>query len=78
MKVKIKTWDKMLEENKLDRFGDIKGPISYFTRTMEEDMPKNRLINIVRSNNWNAGTRVWSIHDWMIEDDTLEKIIGDL
>ena len=70
----------MIKEVGLNIDGDIEGEIALFTRKMESELPKNRLIEIGEEQEWMGADYKWYIHDWMIDDekDTLEKIIGDL
>ena len=65
--VKIKTWKQMEEEFGTDLLGDIKTEF-FFTKGMEEDMPKNRIIKVYENDNWNG----WHIDNDMIEE-TLEN-----
>jgi hypothetical protein len=67
--VKIKTWDKMVEE-----FGISEGTINClqgFTEEMEEAMPKNRIIVLNSKGvfNWSVGKRKHGINDDMIEEE---------
>jgi len=62
MKVKIKSWEKMVEE-----FGLIGAWINcegIFTDLMEKDMPQDRVIDIPHKDEWNG----WEITEDMIEE----------
>ena len=77
MKVRIKTWDEMEKE-----FGVSRGSIDcscFFTREMENDIPKDRIVELHDSvyNNdikkWDGSDRCFSISEDMI----LEYIAGE-
>jgi hypothetical protein len=83
MRVKIKTWDEMLIGRNLDIDGDIDHPSSCFTIGMEDSMPNDRIIEVDNKDHWKKDSHTWTIEEWMIsseviEDDTLERIIGDI
>ena len=66
MKVKIKTWEKMVEEFGLDFWGWINCE-GIFTDLMEKDMPQDRIIDIHYEDEdicWNE----WEITEDMIEE----------
>ena len=62
MKVKIKTWNEMLEGNSLDVDGDITLTNHKFTTNMEILLPEDRIINVVE-NLFFIG-----VFNWFIED----------
>lgn len=66
MKVKIKTWDAMHKEFGITNNGNIHCRY-YFTTMMEEDLPKNRIIEVI--DEW------WN--NWAISDDMIEEIIEE-
>ena len=66
--VKIKTWEQMEKEFGLNLLGNI--DCEYvFTSAMEEDMPLDRIIEVINEN-WNG----WGISEDMI-DSVIEEII---
>ena len=71
--VKIKTWNKMVEEFGLISMNSIDCE-NFFNDDMEEAMPKNRIIVITKSIDdiyyWNG----WIISDDMIEEEYSRKI----
>lgn len=76
MKVKIKTWDKMEEEFGLDPCDDINCN-STFVSSMEEEMPEDRVIEVIKSGNsyhWTTGENEWELI-WEISDDMIEQVI---
>lgn len=77
MKVKIKTWKQMEEEFGLDFDGDIN--IDYgFIKSMEVDMPKDRIIEIDEKGNWRYINNLNRKRSWSISDDMIaEKITGE-
>ena len=68
MKVKIKTWDAMAKEFGVNMYGNIKCEY-YFPPEMEEEMPKDRYIEVKIDHsgiyNWNG---------WAISEDMIEKV----
>ena len=66
-KVRIKTWEKMEKEFGLTSYGDIKCD-KYFTKTMENNIPENRSIEIRYNNRWDYNSNSWNISEDMIEE----------
>jgi hypothetical protein len=71
-KVKIKSWQQMLDENHLDSDGDIQNDNStmYFTSLMELFIPDNRVVNVYDEcrtfPKWSNNFGYW-IDEWMID-----------
>lgn len=52
-KVRIKTWEEMEKKFGLDKYGDILVTGDYyFTKDMENIIPKDRIIEIDENNGW--------------------------
>ena len=75
IRVKIKTWDQMASEGKIDDNGDILLPSeTYFVTPMEERMPTNRIIDLTDME-WEDSKNIhWDISDDMIEE-VFEKTV---
>jgi len=71
MKVKIKTWMKMEEELGLNGWGGINCKYA-FTKSMEEQLPENRIIEIEKGCDYAFGK--WK--EYNISEDMIEEIVG--
>ena len=71
MRVKIKTWDTMKWQYRLDIDGEIRTPGLYFTRKMEKYMPCDRVINVHKRKD---GTYEWETPDSSIRYVSEEMI----
>ena len=74
-KVKIKTWKQLKEEYPLDRDGDIRiNNYCYFTKGMEQRLPKDRILELTfddtRSACWKFDSTIYTITEEMIEKNT--------
>ena len=69
--VKIKTWKQMEEDFRLDIFGNVDCE-NIFTKKMEKNLPKNRVI-LVEDEVWRNGHIDWVIFDEMIEEEPNPK-----
>lgn len=67
MKVKIKTWDEMVEEFEINPRGDIAG--NYFPRALEDQLPPDRVIDVIYDTEDNGG--IWK--GWFIASGVIEK-----
>ena len=67
MKVKIKTWEKMIEEFGLN--GDWINCEGTFTDLMEKDIPQDRIIDI----QYKDGYMYWN--GWEISEDMIEEYL---
>ena len=76
-KVKIKTWERMVEEFGISFSGDIRCD-KYFTEDMENNIPENRIIGIGRNRQWYGGRDTWFISEDMIEEYLSEEITESL
>ena len=71
MKVKIKTWDKMVDEFGVNLDGAVNCRYT-LTAPMEEEMPKDRIIDVdIRA----SGCMMW--YGWRISDEMIEERLGD-
>jgi len=85
-KVKIKTWEEMLECGTLDGEGDIVNSLSLppFTSGMEMLMPKDRIVEIDERMFWDVKHFTWyAIDEWMISEevcsvDRIDKAVSSL
>ena len=71
-KVKVKTWEEMLECGTLDGEGDIVNSFTLpiFTRGMEMLMPKDRIVEIDEQMYWEINHSAWySVGEWMISEE---------
>ena len=83
--VKIKTWKQMEKEFGLDEDGDIEvlEDRVYFVDTMEEYMPKDRIIKVDEHRaKWmteEPNDMYWEVHgsEWFIVSEMIEEIIKD-
>ncbi|MDD2505162.1 MAG: hypothetical protein PHF21_02680 [Bacilli bacterium] len=80
MTVQIKTWDEMKEEfgeinEDGERFIDCDGT---FLTDMEEELPKDRIIEITCKNGLEYFTS-WtnSLHQWSISKDMIKRVINE-
>jgi len=74
MKVKIKTWEEMAKDHNISQLGFIKTN-AYFTLDMEEAMPEDRIINVIK---YDDKPYLWVDDDgieWYISDDMIEHFI---
>ena len=84
MKVRIKTWERMVQEFGVDNVGgDIKCK-EIFNTYMEELLPKDRIIEI-EENGKNNMFKLYNVYydwyvdefEWNISDDMIEEIIEE-
>ena len=82
MKVRIKTWNEMVQEFGVDNAGDIKCRETFNTY-MEDSLPKDRIIEIEKDEN-NTLKIFNNVHDWYVDDfewnisdDMIEEIIEE-
>jgi hypothetical protein len=72
MLIKIKTWDKMEKEYKLNKDGDIEFPNNdSFSITMESLLPKNRIIKVEKvygGYTWFTSYGLWGIPEKAVEE----------
>ena len=66
MRVKIKTWKEMEKEFGLNQ-NDVIATVYPFTRSMEFDMPRDRVINITDDNRWS-----W----YRVSNDMIEEVLS--
>lgn len=82
MKVRIKTWNEMVQEFGVDNVGDIKCKETFNTY-MEELLPKDRIIEIKENGMYSYllphNVYDWYVDDfeWNISDDMIEEIIEE-
>lgn len=79
MKIRIRKWDDMAKEYRIDCDGDIDVGISYFTTGMEKLMPEDRIIDVELMKNYAADAFKWqaeSAGDCTIYLSFIESIIG--
>lgn len=82
MKVRIKTWNEMVQEFGVDNVGDIKCKETFNTY-MEELLPKDRIIEI-KENGMYSNLLPHNVYDWYVDefewnisDDMIEEIIEE-
>lgn len=82
MKVRIKTWNEMVQEFGVDNVGDIKCKETFNTY-MEELLPKDRIIEI-KENGKYSNLLPHNVYDWYVDefewnisDDMIEEIIEE-
>ena len=73
MKLKIKTWDAMVEEFGVDNMGDI-ACYDGFVVDMDEMLPDDRIIEIF----FEDGRWLWDESErWIISNDMIEETIEE-
>ena len=77
MKVKIKTWDDMVEEFGIYPSGELIICDRGFTVAMENDMPKDRIIELEQPLPYDPSVWLWKEGRWIITDDMIAEYIDE-
>ena len=76
-RVKIKTWEEMEKEFLTYVGGRLKVEDTFFTKEMEKELPRDRIIKLYYGKNLNEWVWDSGMNDYIIKDDMVDYVVND-